>query len=79
MTPSRLRTYGVGELVARRAADGVRVVRLPWVRLYARERVGGRGFRGGATDVLARALKAHAPWLQAARRAPRGRAQIEDR
>jgi hypothetical protein len=64
--------YGVGELVERRAAaDGVRVVRLAWATLYTHERVDERGFRGGAADAMARALEAQAPWLRAARRAPR--------
>jgi hypothetical protein len=63
--------YGGGELVERRAADGVRVVRLPWATLYTRERVDERGFRGGPADVMARALEAQAPLLQAARAAPR--------
>ena len=68
--------YGVGELVERRAAaDGVRVVRLAWATLYTRERVDERGFRGGAADVMARALKAQAPWLRAARMAPRERVE----
>jgi hypothetical protein len=59
------------KLVERRSVDGVRVVRLVWATLYTRERVDERGFRGGAADVMARALEAQAPWLQAARRAPR--------
>jgi len=69
-------SYGGGELVERRAADGVRVVRLAWATLYTRERVDERGFRGGAADAMARALEAQAPWLQAARRAPRGPAAL---
>ena len=69
--------FGVGELVERRAAaDGVHVVRLAWATLYTRERVDERGFRGGAADVMARALKAQAPWLRAARGAPRESAQL---
>jgi hypothetical protein len=68
--------YGGGELVARRAADGMRVVRLPRATLFTRERVDERGFRGGAADAMARALEAEAPWLQAARRAPRGPAAL---
>jgi ankyrin repeat protein len=69
--------YGGGELVERRAADGVRVVRLPWATLYTRERVDERGFRGGAADVMARALKAQTPaWVAEARRAPREDAQV---
>ena len=63
--------YGGGVLVARRAADGMRVVRLPWSTLYTRERVDERGYRGGPADVMARALEAQAPWLRAARSAPR--------
>jgi serine/threonine-protein phosphatase 6 regulatory ankyrin repeat subunit B len=69
--------YGGGELVERRAADGVRVVRLPWATLYTRERVDERGFRGGPADVMARALKQQAPaWVAKARRAPREDAQV---
>jgi ankyrin repeat protein len=69
--------YGVGELVERRAADGVRVVRLPWATLYTRERVDERGFRGGPADVMARALKQQTPaWVSEARRAPRKDAQL---
>jgi serine/threonine-protein phosphatase 6 regulatory ankyrin repeat subunit B len=68
--------HGVGKLVERRAADGVRVVRLPWATLYTRERVDERGFLGGPADVMARALKQQAPWLQAARAAPREDAQV---
>ncbi len=69
--------YGDGELVDRRAADGERVVRLPWATLYTRERVDEQGFRGAAVDVTARTLEARAPWLQAARRVPRKRLQAE--
>jgi hypothetical protein len=69
--------YGGGELVERRSADDVRVVRLLWATLYTRERVDERGFRGGAADVMARALEAQAPWLQAARRALRETAAQE--
>jgi ankyrin repeat protein len=69
--------YGGGELVERRAADGVRVVRLPWATLYTREREDERGFRGGPADVMARALKAQTPaWVAKARRAPREDAQV---
>ena len=69
--------YGGGELVERRAADGVRVVRLAWATLFTHERVDERGFRGGAADVMARALEAQAPWLRAARGAPRKQAEIQ--
>jgi ankyrin repeat protein len=69
--------YGGGELVERRAADSVRVVRLAWATLYTRERVDERGFRGGPADVMARTLKAQAPWLRAARRARRQSADMQ--
>ena len=68
--------YGSGVLVARRAADGARVVRLSWATLYTRERVDERGFHGATADVMARALEAQAPWLQASRGAPRNRAEM---
>ncbi len=68
--------YGGGELVKRRTADGVRVVRLQWATLYTRERVDERGFLGGPADVMARALKQQAPWLEAARTAPRKDARL---
>ena len=66
---------GRGKLVERRS-DGVRVVRLSWATLYTRERVDERGFRGGPADIIARALKRQAPWLQAARAAPRASVRI---
>ena len=69
--------YGGGVLVGRRAADGVRVVRLAWATLYTHERVDERGFRGGPAEVMAHALKVQAPWLRAARRAPRERADMQ--
>ena len=70
--------YGVGELLERRAADGVRVVRMPWATLYTRERVDERGYRGGAADAMARALEAQAPWLRAARGMPREQMVIRE-
>jgi len=71
--------FGCGELVERRAADGVRVVRLPWATLYTRERVDELGFCSAPADALARALEEQAPWLEAERRAPREDAVIRVR
>jgi len=72
------RLFGDGVLEARRA-DGVRVVRLPWATLYTRERVDERGYAGGTADMIARATRRQAPWLAAARAAPRAHHRLRER
>jgi ankyrin repeat protein len=68
--------FGDGVLLERRAADGTRVVRLPWATLHTRDRIDERGFRGGTADTMARTLERQAPWIAAARAAPREDARI---
>jgi hypothetical protein len=59
--------FGDGVLL-RRAADGTRVVRLPWATLHTRDRVDERGFRGATADTIALNAQAAGAAARAARR-----------